>query len=96
MKQHNKTNSQCSPLFQQVFGLLCLERGLEYAGDEDSEAVKRIRARYPELGKCLYFDLAPGSHNGLFEIPSKRINWIWYINQPEPPLKVVQLPFPEF
>lgn len=40
MKQHNKTNSQCSPLFQQVFGLLCLERGLEYAGDEDSEAVK--------------------------------------------------------
>lgn len=58
--------------------------------------LKRIRARYPELGKCLYFDLAPGSHNRLFEIPSKRINWIWYINQPEPPLKVVQLPFPEF
>lgn len=40
MKQHNKTNSQCSPFSNRYSGY-CAWRGvLEYAGDEDSEAVK--------------------------------------------------------
>ncbi|OWM86668.1 hypothetical protein CDL15_Pgr015703 [Punica granatum] len=63
----------------------CAWRGVfDYSGIEDSENMKWIRAVYPGLGKCLCFDLAPGTHNAF---PNKRINWLWYINQPEPELK---------
>ncbi|OWM86671.1 hypothetical protein CDL15_Pgr015706 [Punica granatum] len=66
----------------------CAWRGVfDYSGIEDSGNMKWIRATYPGLGNCLCFDLAPGTHNALFEIPNKRINWLWYINQPEPKLK---------
>ncbi|XP_031373810.1 FAD-dependent monooxygenase atmM-like [Punica granatum] len=69
----------------------CAWRGVfDYSGIEDSENMKWIRAVYPGLGKCLCFDLAPGTHNAF---PNKRINWLWYINQPEPELKVVPLLF---
>lgn len=44
---------------------------------------------YPDLGKCLYFDLSSGTHSALYELPNKRLNWIFYINQPEPDIKVV-------
>ncbi|XXG47622.1 hypothetical protein AAC387_Pa02g2237 [Persea americana] len=60
---------------------------LDFSGDENSETIIGIRKAYPELGKCLYFDLAHGSHCVLYELPNKRLNWIWYLNQPEPELK---------
>ncbi|KAG8094662.1 hypothetical protein GUJ93_ZPchr0012g19169 [Zizania palustris] len=41
---------------------------------------------YPELGNCLYFDLAYKTHAVLYELPNNRLNWIWYINGAEPVL----------
>ncbi|KAL3746622.1 hypothetical protein ACJRO7_015566 [Eucalyptus globulus] len=66
----------------------CAWRGVfDFSGIEDSETIKNVREAHPELGKCLYLDLAPGNHTVLYEIPNKRLNWIWYLNQPEPDLQ---------
>ncbi|XP_010051193.2 6-hydroxynicotinate 3-monooxygenase [Eucalyptus grandis] len=66
----------------------CGWRGvLGYSGIEDSKTIKNVREAYPELGKCLYIDLTPGNHTVFFEIPNKRLNWTWCLNQPEPHLK---------
>lgn len=47
-----------------------------------------IRRAYPEIGNCLYFDLAHKTHAVLYELPRSRLNWLWYINGPEPELTV--------
>ncbi|KAJ6354605.1 hypothetical protein OIU77_005248 [Salix suchowensis] len=63
----------------------CAWRGvLDFSGNEDSETIRSIQRVYPDLGKCLYFDLRTGSHAVLYELLSKRLNWIWYVHQPEP------------
>lgn len=66
----------------------CAWRGvLDFSRNEDSETIVGIQKAYPELGKCLYFDLGSATHIVLYELPKKKINWIWYVNQPEPQLK---------
>ncbi|XP_030543124.1 6-hydroxynicotinate 3-monooxygenase-like isoform X2 [Rhodamnia argentea] len=66
----------------------CAWRGvLDFSGRENSEAILGIKRAYPDLGKCLYFDLGSGTHSVLYELLNRRLNWIWYINQPEPELK---------
>ncbi|XP_077211604.1 FAD-dependent monooxygenase sdgC-like [Tasmannia lanceolata] len=60
---------------------------LDFSENENSDTIIGIRRAYPELGNCLYFDLAPGTHCVLYELQGKKINWIWYFNQPEPVLK---------
>lgn len=55
--------------------------------DEKSDIYASLQKVYRDLGKCLYFDLGSGTHNVFYELLNKRINWIWYINQPEPQLK---------
>ncbi|CAN6583614.1 unnamed protein product [Malus baccata var. baccata] len=66
----------------------CAWRGvLDFAGNENSETIIGIRKEYPELGKCLYFGLGSGTHTVLYELPNRRLNWIWYVHQPEPDLK---------
>lgn len=68
----------------------CAWRGvLDYTGNENSEIIKGLRRVYPELGNCLYFDLESRTHNVLYELGNRKINWIWYVNQPEPQLKVI-------
>ncbi|KAL2897751.1 6-hydroxynicotinate 3-monooxygenase [Bienertia sinuspersici] len=63
----------------------CAWRGVyDFSGNEDSEIIKGIRTVYQDLGKCLYFDLGTQTHCVLYELLNKRMNWIWYINQPEP------------
>ncbi|XP_028802328.1 uncharacterized protein LOC114757434 [Neltuma alba] len=57
---------------------------LDYSKAENSETITNIRKAYPDLGKCLYFDLGSGTHNVFYELLNKRLNWIWYVNQPEP------------
>ncbi|GLT60917.1 hypothetical protein SLA2020_336570 [Shorea laevis] len=59
----------------------------DFSGNENSETVMGVRRAYPELGKCLYFDLGSGTHCVLYELQNKRLNWIWYVNQPEPKLQ---------
>ncbi|KAJ9559447.1 hypothetical protein OSB04_014061 [Centaurea solstitialis] len=54
---------------------------------EKSEIFAALQKVYPDLGKCLYFDLGSGTHSVFYELLNRRINWIWYINQPEPQRK---------
>ncbi|KAJ4951869.1 hypothetical protein NE237_028701 [Protea cynaroides] len=66
----------------------CAWRGvLDFSEDENSDTIVGIRKAYPELGNCLYFDITNGTHSVLYELPNKRMNWLWYVNQPEPELK---------
>lgn len=66
----------------------CAWRGvLDFSGNEISETIMSIQRVYPDLGKCLYFDLNTGSHTVLYELLSKKLNWIWYVHQPEPEQK---------
>lgn len=51
--------------------------------------MKGVQKAYPDLRNCLYFDIALGSHCVLYELQRERLNWLWYINQPEPELKVL-------
>ncbi|XP_022131482.1 uncharacterized protein LOC111004675 isoform X2 [Momordica charantia] len=76
------------PNFELRYSGYCVWRGVfDFLENENSETIMNIRKAYPEIGKCLYFDLASGTHIGLFEIPNKKINWIWFVNQQEPLLK---------
>ncbi|KAI3512365.1 hypothetical protein L1887_19680 [Cichorium endivia] len=66
----------------------CAWRGvLDLSHDEKSKILIDLQKVYPDLGKCLYFDLGSGTHSVFYELLNKRINWIWYVNQPEPQLK---------
>ncbi|KAM1012088.1 hypothetical protein FF1_047222 [Malus domestica] len=66
----------------------CAWRGvLDFTGNESLETLTGIRREYPELGKCLYFSLGSGTHTVLYELLNRRLNWIWYVHQPEPDLK---------
>ncbi|CAM0910145.1 unnamed protein product [Alopecurus aequalis] len=65
----------------------CAWRGVfDFTGKESSDIITGIRREYPELGSCLYFDLADKTHAVLYELPGNRLNWLWYINGPEPEL----------
>ncbi|XP_010915121.1 uncharacterized protein [Elaeis guineensis] len=57
---------------------------LDFSGEENSDTMVGIRRAYPELGHCLYFDLADRAHCVLFELPNRRLNWVWFHNWPEP------------
>ncbi|WOL08124.1 hypothetical protein Cni_G16876 [Canna indica] len=57
---------------------------LDFSGKEGSDIIVGLRRAYPDLGDCLYFDLATGTHCVLYELKDHRLNWIWYINGPEP------------
>ncbi|KAF7817223.1 Aurachin C monooxygenase/isomerase [Senna tora] len=57
---------------------------LDFSEAENSETIIAVRKAYPDLGKCLYFDLGLGTHGVFYELLNKRLNWIWYVNQPEP------------
>ncbi|KAL9440111.1 hypothetical protein AB3S75_018884 [Citrus x aurantiifolia] len=46
-----------------------------------------VRKAYPTLGNGVHMDLASGTYTVLDELMYKRLNWIWYITQPEPELK---------
>ncbi|KAB1204564.1 hypothetical protein CJ030_MR8G021784 [Morella rubra] len=66
------------PEFKLRYSGYCAWRGvLDFSGNENSDTVLAIRRAYPELGKCLYFDLGPGTHCVLYELPDRRLNWLW-------------------
>ncbi|CAA2966530.1 zeaxanthin epoxidase, chloroplastic [Olea europaea subsp. europaea] len=66
----------------------CAWRGvLNFSDNENSETILGLKKAYPDLGRCLYFDLGSEGHSVFYELLNKRINWIWYINQPEPEVK---------
>lgn len=68
----------------------CAWRGVfDFSENENSETIQGIRKAYPELGNGVHVDLGPGTHTVLYELMYKRLNWIWFISQPEPQLKVI-------
>lgn len=70
----------------------CAWRGiLDFSDNEDSDTILGLKKAFPDLGMCLYFDLGSETHSVFYELTNKRINWIWYVNQPEPELKVCSL-----
>ncbi|KAH9323538.1 hypothetical protein KI387_018177, partial [Taxus chinensis] len=70
----------------------CAWRGVfDYSKNDSPEMIASIKKVYPGLGKCLYFDLAKGTHSVLYELHGKRLNWLWYVNQPEPHMKLNSL-----
>ncbi|XP_050213748.1 uncharacterized protein LOC126665088 [Mercurialis annua] len=76
------------PDFKLRYSGYCAWRGvLDFSGKESSEIILGIRKAYPDLGNCLYFHLGNGIHTVLYELPKKKLNWIWYVHQPEPQLK---------
>ncbi|KAH1114200.1 hypothetical protein J1N35_007578 [Gossypium stocksii] len=77
---------QCNTL-RRYSGYCAWKGVLDFSGREDSETIEGIRKAYPDLGKCLYFDLGSKTHCVLYELPNKRLNWIFYVNQPEPEIK---------
>ena len=66
---------------------------LDFSGEENSDTMVGIRRAYPELGHCLYFDLADRTHCVLYELRNRRLNWIWFVNAPEAETKVMYLCF---
>lgn len=76
-------------LFSARYSGYCAWRGIfDFSRNENSETVAGIKKEYPDLGKCLYFDFGTQTHSVFYELLKKKINWIWYVNQPEPELKV--------
>ncbi|CAJ1972109.1 unnamed protein product [Sphenostylis stenocarpa] len=66
----------------------CAWRGVfDFSETETLETVKGIRKAYPDIGKCLYSNLGSCTHSGFYELLNKKLNWIWYVNQPEPEVK---------
>lgn len=58
----------------------CAWRGvLEFSNVENSKTITGIIKVYPDLEKCLYFDLASSTHTVLYELQNKK---------PEPKVKV--------
>ncbi|OIW14398.1 hypothetical protein TanjilG_15752 [Lupinus angustifolius] len=76
------------PDFKLRYSGYCAWRGvLDFSEIESSDTITGIRNAYPDLGKCLYFELSSGTHSVLYELPNKKLNWIWYVNQPEPEIE---------
>ncbi|KAH9760878.1 Integrase catalytic domain-containing protein [Citrus sinensis] len=70
----------------------CAWRGVfDFSENENSETIQGIRKAYPTIGNGVHTDLAPGTHIVLYELMYKRLNWIWYISQPEPELKLARV-----
>ncbi|XP_061356275.1 uncharacterized protein LOC133300715 [Gastrolobium bilobum] len=66
----------------------CSWRGvLDFSETENLDTIIGIRKAYPDLGKCLYSNMGSGTHSGFYELLNKKLNWIWYVNQPEPEVK---------
>ncbi|KAK7384734.1 hypothetical protein VNO78_30435 [Psophocarpus tetragonolobus] len=59
----------------------------DFSETEALETIKGIRKVYPDIGKCLYSTLGSCTHSGFYELLNKKLNWIWYVNQPEPEVK---------
>ncbi|KAH9760858.1 FAD binding 3 domain-containing protein [Citrus sinensis] len=63
----------------------CAWRGVfDFSENENSETIQGVRKAYPTLGNGVHMDLASGTYTVLDELMYKRLNWIWFISQPEP------------
>ncbi|KAJ7528063.1 hypothetical protein O6H91_16G081900 [Diphasiastrum complanatum] len=75
---NSSTRQRLVPSDKRQYCGYCAWRGVfDYSEQAAEEIAAAVRKAYADLGKCLYFDLAPGSHAVLYELPGKRLNWLW-------------------
>lgn len=60
---------------------------LDKSAEGSKELLMAMSERYPKLGNTVYIEMTGDSHSAVFEIPGGRLNWLWYVNQPEPTFK---------
>lgn len=85
---HSSIRQSFFPDYKLRYSGYCAWRGvLDFSEDESSETILALKKVYLNLGKCIYFNLGLGTHTVLYELLNRRINWLWYVNQPEPQLK---------
>ncbi|XP_027332154.1 uncharacterized protein LOC113847330 [Abrus precatorius] len=73
------------PDFKLRYSGYCAWRGVfDFSETGTLETIMAIQKAYPDLGKCLYSVLGSCTHSGFYELLNKKLNWIWYVNQPEP------------
>ncbi|KAK9811813.1 hypothetical protein WJX72_010600 [[Myrmecia] bisecta] len=90
----SETRAKLVPGETRRYSGYCAWRGVmtahpELMTDDEQAVVARVRAAYPDLGRAIYFEMAQDTHAVLYELPGKRLNWLWYVAQPQP-----KLPFP--
>lgn len=84
----SQTREKFLPNEKRRYSGYCAWRGVLEASNESAQEVASvIKSAYPDVGHCLYFDIAHDTHAVLYELLKGRLNWLWYINQPEPQLK---------
>ena len=54
----------------------CAWRGV-MKESENPEVAAEVRREYKDMGRALYFDVIKGSHAVVYELPDKRLNWLW-------------------
>lgn len=52
--------------------------------NQEPKVYEAVKTAFPEIGETMYCELARGSHAVIYELKGRRLNWLWYINEPEP------------
>ncbi|XP_022881530.1 uncharacterized protein LOC111398712 [Olea europaea var. sylvestris] len=85
---HSSIRKTLLPDLKLRYSGYCAWRGvLDFSENEKSETILQLKKAFPELGKCIYFILGVGTHSIVHELCNKRMNWVWFVNQPEPDLE---------
>ncbi|KAG0560071.1 hypothetical protein KC19_10G152400 [Ceratodon purpureus] len=84
----SQTREKFVPNEKRRYSGYCAWRGvLEASNESVQEVASTIKSVFPDVGHCLYFEIARNTHAVLYELQKERLNWLWYINQPEPQLQ---------
>lgn len=43
------------------------------------QVAAELRRAYPGMGKALFFEIAKNTHAVVYELPQKRLNWLWCV-----------------
>eukprot|EP00850_Spirogloea_muscicola_P009575 SM000054S18061 [mRNA] locus=s54:167492:168848:- [translate_table: standard] len=81
------THDKLLPDSRRRYSGYCAWRGVLERGASPPGLTAGLAPHFPDLGRTLYFVLAPESHAVLYELPGGRLNWLWYVNRPQPPLQ---------
>eukprot|EP00250_Pteridium_aquilinum_P001835 c12041_g1_i3 orf=128-1009(+) len=76
----SKTRKRFLPHEERRYCGYCAWRGVLDASTEEGLKLKAaLRQQYPDLGHCLYFDIAENTHAVLYELAGNRLNWLWVL-----------------
>ncbi|CAM6116199.1 unnamed protein product [Calypogeia fissa] len=82
----SRTRMMYSPSPPRRYSGYCAWRGvLDYT--DLPQVYDEVKKEFPGIGETLFFELARCTHSVLYELKGNRLNWLWYVNQPEPELQ---------